>query len=89
METENQLLQKRLNAVQAQINFLGMEKERNDKEKKVIEEELKKLNVKDKEELKKLIEDKEKTLILTKTKFDTALKKLEEKTAELENKVKA
>jgi hypothetical protein len=89
METENQLLQKRLNAVQAQINFLGMEKERNDKEKKVIEEELKKLNVKDKEELKKLIEDKEKTLILTKTKFDVALKKLEDKTTELENKVKS
>lgn len=89
METENQLLQKRLNAVQAQINFLGMEKERNDKEKKVIEEELKKLNVKDKEELKKLIEDKEKTLILTKTKFDAALKKLEEKATELENRVKS
>lgn len=89
MESENQQLQKRLNSVQAQINFLGMEKERIDKEKKIIDEELKKLGLKDKDELKLMLDDKEKTLALTKEKFEVALKKLEEKTTDLETKVKA
>lgn len=89
METENQKLQKRLNEVQAKINFINLEKARNDKEKQAIEEELKKLGIKDKAELEKIIEEKEKTLLLTKEKFGEALTKLEEKTLELENKVKA
>lgn len=89
MESENQQLQKRLNSVQAQISFLGMEKERIEKEKKTIDEELKKLGLKDKDELKRMLDDKEKTLALTKEKFEVALKKLEEKTTDLETKVKA
>jgi hypothetical protein len=88
MPTENELIQKRLNEVQAKINFLTLEKERNDKERKLIEEELKKLGISSQAELETLIKQKEESLALMKNKFDAALTKLEEKTNDLESKVR-
>jgi predicted nuclease with TOPRIM domain len=81
-------LQERLNDVQAKLKFLQMKKEENEKEKQAIDEALKQLGIKNGEQLEATIKAKEQELVTLKTKFDEALKKLEETTTVLENKVK-
>lgn len=88
MIEDTQQLQKRLNDVQAKIKYLTLEKDRNDKERTSIEVELKKLNIESAEQLESIIKKKEDEIALYTSKLELALKKLEDKTNDLENKVK-
>jgi predicted nuclease with TOPRIM domain len=88
MVEDNKQLQTRLNDVQARLKFLQMKKEENEKEKQAVDAELKKLGIENAEQLEATIKAKEQELVTLKTKFEEALKKLEESTIALENKVK-
>jgi hypothetical protein len=88
MTETNQDLQKRLNDVQATIKYLQAEKDRNNKEKEIIRTELEKLGIKDILELETVIKQKEQELETYNMKFNEALKKLEDKTKELEAQIR-